>query len=93
METLLFTLSILLGLLGYATYNLMRKVEKYEDILNKRTEVLIYISNTIEEAKRTLDNLNLKKAFESDDEAGVFFTQMVEIQDTLNRFIISENQK
>ena len=47
---LVIILSILVGVLGFTTFNLLRKNEKQEDILTGYMTYLNKISDTIEEA-------------------------------------------
>lgn len=76
------TLAILV--LGYTTYNLLRKTEKLEDQVNKDQEfkeALTIIINNSDEHLKEIDN---KGYFKSDDEVGWFFESIKNIQDLLN---------
>jgi len=86
--------SILLGLLitsVYAIYNLMRKVEKYEDVVQDQVSYLNSISYIISESKKHLEKLDESGHFQADDELGQFFSQMKQIQEELNRYMLPEN--
>jgi protein subunit release factor A len=79
------------GTLSYITYNLLRKVEKYEDVVRDQVQYLQKISNTIGESKQHLQNLDEKGVFQSDDEVGEFFNQMKSVQEQLNNYMLPEN--
>ena len=79
-------LSVLVVILGYTTFNLLRKNEKAEDIV---VEYLIYLdklSKIIEASDEKVKKLDHLGAFKSDDEIGFFFEQIKKIQDILNGF-------
>ena len=89
MEYIIITfLSALNIVLMYATYNLVKKQEKAEDILVGYMEYLDRISRVIEISDLKLKELDHKESFKSDDEVGFFFGQIKKIQDILNEFKI-----
>ena len=80
-------------ILGYTTFNLLRKLEKQEDALNNQTTILSSylsylnkISDIIEFSDKKLREVDHKGSFKSDDEVGFFFEEIKQIQDTLNQF-------
>jgi len=77
MQTILITLLTLsTAVLSYAVYNLLKKLESYEDFIEdelKRNEALL-------EALRQIDQ---REMFEKDDEVGSIFYQ---IKETIERF-------
>jgi hypothetical protein len=90
-------LTVILGLmvviLGYTTFNLLRKLEKQEDAINTQATILASylsylnkISDIIEFSDKKLKEVDHKGSFESDDEVGFFFKEIQQIQDTLNQF-------
>ena len=81
-------LSILVVVLGYTTFNLLKKNEKQEDILTGYMTYLNKISDTIELAERKMIEVDAKGSFKSDDEIGFFFEQIKTIQTALNSFVI-----
>ena len=86
-------LSILVVLLSYTTFNLLRKNEKQEDILAGYMTYLNKISQTIEAADKKIQEIDIKGSFKSDDEVGFFFQQIQSIQTILNTFIIKNVEK
>ncbi len=86
-------LGILVVVLGYTTFNLLRKNEKQEDILTGYMTYLNKISQTIEAADKKIEEIDIKGSFKSDDEVGFFFQQIQSIQTILNTFIIKNVEK
>jgi hypothetical protein len=74
--------------LGYTTFNLLRKNEKQEDILAGYMSYLNKISDIINASDRKLQEIDAKGSFKSDDEVGFFFQSIQSIQDILNSFDI-----
>ena len=80
-------------ILGYTTFNLLRKLEKQEDVINNQATILASylsylnkISDIIEFSDKKLKEVDHKGSFESDDEVGFFFEEIKQIQETLNQF-------
>ena len=90
MIILTIILGLLVVILGYTTFNLLRKNEKQEDILTGYMTYLNKISDTIEVADKKLKEVDNKGSFKSDDEVGFVFEQIKNIQTILNTFIIKE---
>lgn len=79
-------LSVLVVILGYTTFNLLRKNEKAEDIVVGYLLYLDKISRVIELSDEKLKQIDYKGTFKSDDEVGFFFEQIKSIQQILNDF-------
>jgi hypothetical protein len=88
MILLVIILSILVVILGYTTFNLLRKNEKQEDILAGYMSYLNKISDIIQTSNKKLEEIDAKGSFKSDDEIGFFFQSILAIQDVLNSFDI-----
>ena len=84
--TAIIILSVLFVVLGFTTFNLLRKNEKQEDILTGYMSYLNKISDYIEVTDKRLKELDHKGSFKSDDEIGFFFEQIKNIQSVLNSF-------
>ena len=93
MITLIIILGLAVLILGYTTFNLLRKNEKQEDILTGYMSYLNKISETIEMSDKKLKEVDIKGSFKSDDEIGFFFQQIQSIQTILNSFIIKNVEK
>ena len=81
-------LSILVVILGYTTFNLLRKNEKQEDILMGYMSYLNKVSDIIEMSDKKLKEVDARESFKSDDEVGFFFESIKQIQSVLNQFNI-----
>jgi hypothetical protein len=79
-------LSVLVVVLGYTTYNLLRKNEKQEDILAGYLDYLDKFSRVIEITDEKLKELDNRGSFSSDDEIGFFFENVKQLQGILNEF-------
>jgi hypothetical protein len=74
--------------LGFTTFNLLKKQEIAEDVLSSYLEYLDKISRVIEISDKKIKEIDHKGTFESDDEVGFFFSSIKEIQSILNNFQI-----
>jgi hypothetical protein len=79
-------LAPLVVVLGFTTFNLMKKNEKAEDIVVSYLEYLDKLSRTIEISDKKLKELDKGGVFEKDDEVGVIFQSIIKIQEILNEF-------
>ena len=86
---ILTILGVLVVILGFTTFNLLRKNEKQEDILVEYLNYLDRISKVIEISDEKLKKLDEKGVFKSDDEVGFFFESVKELQKILNDFKIT----
>jgi hypothetical protein len=85
---LVIILSIIVVVLGYSTFNLLRKNEKQEDILAGYLNYLDKISRVIEVSDKRLKDIDARGTFKSDDEVGFFFQAIKQLQDILNEFTL-----
>lgn len=85
-------LTTLVIILGFTTRNLMKKQEKSEDILVGYLEYLDKLSRTIEISDKKLKELDYNGAFKSDDESGVIFKSIIQIQEILNEFNVIKSR-
>jgi len=94
MAMLITSLIILILVLSYTTYNLLRKNEKQEDVLVQYLQYLDQLSKIIEHSDARLKKIDAKETFKSDDEIGWFFEEIKVIQERLNNFkIINGDEK
>ena len=76
-------LTLLVLTLGWTTFNLTRKVERFE------TWIEGYVDR-INETQSTLKEIDDKGTFQADDEIGVVFTAIKEAVDELNEITEQE---
>jgi hypothetical protein len=91
MEIVVGVLLVLALVLIYIVFNLYRKVTKQEDILEYQVDYLRKVSYIIQESKLYIEQLDQSGAFQADDELGVFFNFMKEIQDTINTYRLPQD--
>ena len=91
MEILAGILGVVVLVLGYVVFNLNRKVIKQESIIEFQVGYLRNVAYLINESKIYVEQLDEKGTFRSDDEVGVFFDFMKEIQETINDYRLPED--
>ena len=93
--TTLYVISgILVGItiiLSYIIINLLRKVEKYEDITVEQADYMNNISNLVKDSQKHLKNLDERGVFQSDDEVGYFFDNLKKVQENFDMYQLSDN--
>tara|TARA_R110002167_G_scaffold205544_1_gene409546 strand:+ start:133 stop:405 length:273 start_codon:yes stop_codon:yes gene_type:complete len=86
MLTLIIISGILVVILGFTTFNLLRKNEKAEDIIISQNAFLDKIEEHITFSNQKLKEIDTRGAFKSDDEIGWFFNEIKIIQNDLLQF-------
>lgn len=89
LEIIIAILSLLVVILGYTTFNLLRKNEKAEDIIFQYNEYLTEFNKQINFTSERLKKIDARGTFESDDEVGWFFKQIKNLQEGIDRFRIN----
>ena len=84
------SLSVLVVILGWTTYNLMKKQERAEDIVLGYMDYLDTFSKIIEASDKKLKDADNRKIFEKDDDVGVIFESILKIQEILNEFNVKK---
>ena len=86
LEFILIILSLLVGIFGYATFNLLRKNEKAEDIIVSQQVFINKVDEHVTFSEKRLEQIDEKGMFKSDDEIGWFFNEIKKIQNDLSQF-------
>ena len=90
METITIIIISVLGasvvILGFTTWNLLRKVEKTEDIILNYNSYIEEYSKQLDIAYKRLKQIDEKNMFKSDDEIGWFFDNLKRLQNDLSKF-------
>ena len=89
LEIITIILGLLVVILGYTTFNLLRKAEKLEDLISKYSDFVKEFGDEIDAADKRLKQIDDKGLFNSDDEIGWFFEQIKVIQKSISRFKIN----
>ena len=85
-QIITYVLGLLVVILGYTTINLLLKNEKAEDIIVSQREFINEFRESIEDADKKLQELDVRGSFSSDDEIGWFFNEIKKLQNALSRF-------
>ena len=72
--------------LGFTTFNLLRKVEKIEDVVIRYDRFISEYSKQLDNTDKRLKEIDEKGTFNSDDEIGWFFKQIKRLQNDVSRF-------
>lgn len=90
-ETIVISiLGVLVVILGFTTFNLLRKNEKQEDILTGYMNYLDQFSRIIELSDEKLKKIDERGIFKNDDEIGFMYEQIRELQRILSNFRIDK---
>jgi len=85
---LVIILSLLVVVLGYTTFNLLKKNEKAEDAIISYQEYINSIGSTVEFINKRIDEIDSRGTFKSDDEVGFFFDRLKMLNDMLRPYNI-----
>ena len=83
-------LGVLLVLSVYFVWNLLRKVEKLEDMLANLGSYVSDVTELIVKSQERIQEIDQNGTFQSDDEVGFFFENLKEIQNILNSANLDE---
>jgi len=88
MITTIIILGISVVVLGFTSYNLLKKYEAVEDVVNDYDTYITEFSNEVTSIEKRIKEIDAKGTFEGDDEIGWFFKQIKVIQNRLSKFKI-----
>jgi len=83
---LISLLTVLVLILGFTSFNLLKKYEAVEDVVNQYDTYITEFSNEVTSIEKRIKEIDAKGTFEGDDEIGWFFTQIKGIQKRLSKF-------
>lgn len=86
MITTIVILGFLVVILGYTTFNLLKKNEKLEEITTVYENFTEELSEALIYSREKLNEIDERGVFKSDDEIGWFFEQIKEMQNLLDNF-------
>lgn len=88
MELVLINLGVVIFfVLAYIFWNLLRKVEKLESIIEIQEKYITDFYNLVKQSELKIKEIDSKQLFQSDDEVGFFFTNIKNIQEALSDYI------
>lgn len=89
METIILIniIAILVGVVGYVIWNLMKKVEKLESMIDVQERYITDFYDLVKQSELKIKEIDSKQLFQSDDEVGFFFNNLKTIQEALSDYI------
>lgn len=89
METIILinVIAILVGVVGYVIWNLMKKVEKLESMIDVQEKYITDFYELVKQSEVKIKEIDSKQLFQSDDEVGFFFNNLKTIQEALSDYI------
>ena len=88
LEIIIGILGLIVAILGFATFNLLQKNEKLEDIIISYRDFILKFQGTIGKTQKRLNQIDEKGIFKSDDEIGWFFNEIKRLQKQIDSFNI-----
>ena len=70
----------------FVVFNVLLKIEKYEDAVTDYENFLQKLSGDIDYIIKRLDEVDHKGAFKSDDEIGWFWSEVIKLKDILKNY-------
>ena len=86
MLTFTIILGVLVVILGYTTFNLLRKNERADDIIISQQKFINKVDEQVTFSEKRLEQIDVKGTFKSDDEIGWFFNEIKVLQKGLSQF-------
>lgn len=88
MNLLIINIIIILTLvIGYVIWNLMKKVEKLESMIDVQEKYIMDFYDLVKQSEIKIKEIDSKQLFQSDDEVGFFFQNLKTIQEALSDYI------
>lgn len=87
---LLFTILsiiVVIGVCAYVIYNLLVKVERYEDIIQTQDTILTTLKEQILKASSKLKEHDTRGHYNTDDDLGSYFKTLLEVDRVLSEYI------
>lgn len=78
---------------GYTTWNLLRKNEAQEDVVEEQETTIAEIANRIDSSMSRMKEIDRIGSFEADDETGFVFKQMYEVISELEEYYGTQEEE
>jgi hypothetical protein len=72
-------------LVGYVIWNLMKKVEKLESMIDVQEKYITDFYELVKQSESKIKEIDSQQLFQSDDEVGFFFNNLKNIQEVFIR--------
>jgi hypothetical protein len=79
-------LSVLVVVLGFTTFNLLKKNERAEDVIVSYEKHINEIDEVIQFINKRVQEIDAKGTFSSDDEVGFFFERLKLLDELLKEY-------
>jgi len=79
--------------LGYTTWNLLRKNEAHEDVVEEQEQLLSEIASRVDSSMTRMKEIDRLGSFEADDETGFVFKQMYEVISELEEYYGTQKEE
>ena len=86
MILLIIILLLAIAGLSYSMWNLLKKVERYEEDIQLKDEFITKFKSMVEDATEKMKKVDESGAFESEDETGFIFQAMRDITFGINSY-------
>tara|TARA_B100001564_G_scaffold344016_1_gene341152 strand:- start:724 stop:1011 length:288 start_codon:yes stop_codon:yes gene_type:complete len=86
-------LSLTTLVFGFTTWNLLRKNEATEDVVEEQEQTISDFAKLVDDSMAKMKELDTKGAFESDDETGFVFKQLYSIIEKLESYYAEETKE
>jgi peptidoglycan hydrolase CwlO-like protein len=86
LEIIIAVLGLLVVTFGYTTFNLLRKNEHAEDIIDSQEKLFTKLDEHLTFAEKRIEQLDEKNVWREDDEIGWFFNEIKKLQKKLSQF-------
>lgn len=94
METYLtWGLIVCLIILAYASINLLKKNEKFEEIIELQENYILSVNTLTQAFIEKLDEVDPNGVFKSDDEIGYYYRQLSLMKNSFKTYLITRNEK
>mgnify|MGYP003630731355 FL=1 len=78
-------LSLLCIFLGYSTFNMLKKLEMYEETIEQTDESLVSMQEELQQVLNGIRKIDHRGIFENDDEVGQTFKQILKLIENLEK--------
>jgi len=93
MITAIVILSVTTLMMTFSTWNLLRKNEAQEDVVEEQETTLAEIASRIDSSMARMKEIDRLGSFEADDETGFVFKQMYEIISELEEYYGTQEEE